>query len=169
MIAAVLVALGGVAKALRPTDTANALRGVGLPIGPSAVRLGGAVELVIGASAIARGDRLGAALVAASYLLFAGFVTVALVRRAPLATCGCFGKADSPPSALHLVIDVAAVLAALAVVIDPGVGIADVVADQPLAGVPYLVLVATGVALAYAALTSLPRLMALARPEAQRA
>lgn len=169
IIAAVLVALGGAAKAARPDDTSNALRGVGLPVGPTAVRLGGAIELLIGVYAIVAGDRLAALLVAVSYVAFAGFVTIALARHAPLATCGCFGKADSPPSVLHLVIDVGAVIAALAIVVDPGVGISEVLADQPLAGVPYLLLVVTGTALAYAALTSLPRALALARPEGSRA
>ena len=165
MIAALLVALGGAAKAARPADTANALRGVGVPARPWSVRLGGGLELLIGTYALVVGDRLGAALVAASYLLFAGFVTVALVRRAPIATCGCFGKADSPPSVLHLVLDLGAVVAALAVMADPGVGVGDVLAEQPLAGIPYLLLVATGTGLAYVGLTSLPRVLALARPE----
>lgn len=164
MIAALLVALGGAAKAVRPHDTASALRGVGIPAAPLAVRIGGALELVVGVYAIAAGDRLGAALVTASYVAFAAFVAVALARRAPLATCGCFGKADSPPSVLHLVVDLGAVLAALAVMVDPGVGLGEVLAEQPLAGIPYLLLVVTGTGLAFAALTSLPRVLTLARP-----
>ena len=48
-----------------------------------------------------------AALVALSYLCFFGIVAVARRRGGPLATCGCFGRPDTPPTALHLVIDLA--------------------------------------------------------------
>jgi hypothetical protein len=163
MIAAVLVALAGALKAVSPRDTANALRGVGLPAAPWMVRAGGACEVGVGAYAIVAGDRLGAALVAMSYLAFAGFVAVAIAREAPISTCGCFGKADTPPSVVHLGFDLAAAAVALAVVVDPTAAIGDVLADQPLAGVPYLLLVATGTYLAFLALTVLPRNLALVR------
>jgi hypothetical protein len=50
-----------------------------------------------------------------------------------------------------------AALVGAAVVVDPGVGLPDVLADQPLLGLPFLLLVATGVYLAFVALTVLPR------------
>jgi hypothetical protein len=160
-IACVLLALGGAAKAVRPGDTARALDGVGVRVPAWGVRLGGAAEAVLGTVALVRADSVTAALVAASYLAFAVFVIVALVRDAPIATCGCFGRADSPPSLVHVGIDVVAAAAAIVVALDPGAGIADVVTDQPVAGVPYLLLVATGVLCAYLALTLLPRTMQL--------
>ncbi|MEX0663470.1 MAG: MauE/DoxX family redox-associated membrane protein [Acidimicrobiia bacterium] len=163
MIAATLLGLAGAFKAASPRDTANALRGVGLPGAPWLVRAGGAFEAAVGAYAIVEGDRLGAALVAVSYLLFAGFVAIALGRGVPIATCGCFGKADTPPSLVHVGFDLAAAGAAIAVVVDPTAGMADTVADQPLAGVPYVLLVITGTFLAFLALTALPRTLALVR------
>ena len=51
--------------------------------------------------------RCFAALVAVSYLAFAGFVIVALRSGAPISSCGCFGKVDTPPSVVHVVLDVA--------------------------------------------------------------
>jgi hypothetical protein len=127
------------------------------------VRVGGVGEVLIGSFAFATGSRTSAALVAISYVAFAAFVILALARNAPIATCGCFGKADTPPSAVHVVIDVLAATAALVVVLDPGAGISDIVASQPLAGVPFLLLVASGAALAFVALTRLPVLLALVR------
>ena len=162
-IAALLLAAGGVAKAIAPRDTANALRALGLPGAPAIVRVGGVAEAAIGAYAIVTADRIAAALVALSYVAFAGFVALALRRDAPIATCGCFGKADTPPSVVHLVVNLGAAAAALVVAIDPGDGIGDVIGDQPLAGVPFVFLVLTGVYLAFLSLTLLPRTLALVR------
>jgi hypothetical protein len=55
------------------------------------------------------------------------------------------------------------VVAAVAVAVEPGVGLPDVVRDQPLAGVPFLLLLVCGTFLAYLALSALPRLMVLVR------
>jgi methylamine utilization protein MauE len=162
-IAALLLVVGGIAKVFAPADTANALRAVGVPAPPMLVRIGGAAEAVIGGLAIATADRAAALLVAVSYLAFAGFVGVALRRGSPIATCGCFGKADTPPSLVHLFVNVGAAAAALAIAVDPGDGIADVVSAQPLSGVPYLLLVVVGAYVAFLSLTLLPRTLALVR------
>lgn len=166
-IAAVLLAIGGFSKAVRPGDTARALGGVFEWRVPSwLVRIGGVLEGALGVLALVTANRWAAALVAVSYLAFAGFVVVALVRQAPIATCGCFGREDSPPSRLHVGIDLGAAVAAIVVAVDPGAGLVDVVREQPLAGAPYLLLVATGVLCAYLALTLLPRVLALVEVEA---
>jgi len=162
-IAATLLALGGAAKALRPGDTANALRTMGLPSSPLLVRVGGFAEAAVGVAALAVGDRTTAVLVALSYLAFAGFVVLALRRGAPISSCGCFGKADTPPSRLHVAINLGAVAAAVAVAVAPDAGLVHVLPRQPLAGVPFVLLLACGVGLAFLALSSLPRTMALVR------
>jgi hypothetical protein len=46
-----------------------------------------------------------ALLVAASYLGFALFVVSALRSGKPVGTCGCFGRADTPPRPKHVVIN----------------------------------------------------------------
>ncbi len=159
-IAAALLALGGAAKAVQPSDTAGALHTLGLPGSRFLVRAGGTAELVIGISALVYGTRVFAVLVAASYAGFVAFVALALRRGAPISSCGCFGKADTPPSVTHIVVNSAAALAAVGVAIDPVGGIADVAADQPLLGLPFLVLVAAGVYLTFLVLTLLPRTLA---------
>ena len=160
-IAAALLLLGGVLKAARPHDTATALRGVGLPVSPLLVRIGGIAEAAIGAAALITGGTISAVLVALSYAAFLTFVGVALHRHIPVATCGCFGKADTPPTRVHLAVNLVAVVAAVTVAVDPGVGIVDTLRAQPLAGLPYVLLVTLGVALVYLALTNLPRTLAL--------
>lgn len=156
-IAAALLIVGGVAKAVRPGDTARALSLAGVPVPAQLVQVSGALEAGLGAWALFSADRLPAALVAASYFGFSVFVAVAMARRLPIASCGCFGRVDTPPSTVHLAIDAAAVAVAIAVVSDPGDGLRLVLENQPALGVPFAVLVVAGTAAALVALTALPR------------
>jgi hypothetical protein len=167
-IAAVLLAVGGALKAVRPRDTAHALIAVGLRFpayfsARTAVRVGGAIEAVIGVGALLVGGPGFAALLAASYLAFAGFVVIALRSGAPISSCGCFGKVDTPPSVVHVVIDLAAAAVAVAAAFVGDVALPDVLADQPLLGLPYLFLVVIGCSLVFLAFTSLPKTMAAVR------
>jgi hypothetical protein len=158
-IAAALLVAGGAAKAARPGDTANALGAVGLPRSALLVRVGGLSEAAVGVAALTFGNRGTAVLVAVSYAAFAVFVTVALRTGAPIASCGCFGKADTPPTRLHVAVNLGAVAAAVAVAVQPSAGLGVVLPRQPLAGVPFVLLVACGVGLCFLLLSSLPRTM----------
>lgn len=164
--AAGLLALGGALKVARPTDTANALRALGVP-GPVArplVRLGAAVELAIGITALVVGGRVTAGLVGASYLGFALFVGAALWRHTPIASCGCFGEVDAPPTVLHAVVNVAAAIAAGAGVASGHVPALDaVLRDQPWGGVPLLLFIVLAGYLAFLVMAVLPRTMARAK------
>lgn len=158
-VAALLLAAGGLAKSLRPDDTARALRAFGVPARPIVVRAGGALELLAGVWAITTGARAAALVVALSYAAFAAFVWSAERRDLPIASCGCFGKADTAPSRVHVVLDLAACAVAAGVAIVGGTGLGDVLAAQPLAGVPYTALVLIGAWLAFVALTRLPAVL----------
>jgi hypothetical protein len=161
LIACVLLAAAGVAKAKDPITTVGALRGVGLRVPGGAVRVGGAVEAVIAVTAALTGAPVLAAIVAASYLAFTGFVVVALLRKAPIGSCGCFGRVDTPPSGLHVVLDLGAVVAAVGAMLAGGsAGLIDGYGALPLAGLPFLLLVATGAYAAFAAMTVVPQLAA---------
>jgi hypothetical protein len=104
-VASLLLAAGGMAKLVRPDTTSNALRAAGWRLGPGAVRAGAAAEVATAAVALSAGGPVAAGLVSASYLLLAGFVTFALVSGTPLATCACFGEADTPPTVLHALVN----------------------------------------------------------------
>ena len=164
-IAAVLLVLAGGLKAIRPQDTARALRGVGFPAGESVVRLGGAVEAILGVAALVAVDVFTASFVAASYAAFFTFVIIALARRLPIATCGCFGKVDTPPSVLHVGIAVGACTAALGLVVDPSRSPLDALDWPFLESAAFVLLVAGGVFASFLLLTLLPR--ALASPTAR--
>jgi hypothetical protein len=167
-IAAVLLAVGGAAKAVRPRDTAQAITAVGVRFprllpARVAVRLGGAAEAVLGVAALLVGGPALCALVAVSYLAFAGFVLVALRTGAPISSCGCFGKVDTPPSLVHVVLDVAFAGVAAAAAFTGDVALPDVISDQPLLGIPFLMLLAIGCSLVFLAFSSLPKTMAVVR------
>jgi hypothetical protein len=125
-----------------------------------AVRAGGAVEAAIGVAALLAGGPVLCALVAASYLAFTGFVVVALRTGAPISSCGCFGKVDTPPSTVHVVLDLAFAGVAVAAVFTGGVALPDVLADQPLVGIPFVMLLVIGCSLTFLAFSALPKTMA---------
>ena len=162
LVTAALLGAGGAAKVARPATTARALREMGLPVSPLVVRVGAALELAIAAAAMVDGARPFAAMVAASYLAFAAFVALALRRGVPLSTCGCFGVADTPPTAVHLGINLAAATIAGTVALGwaAGGGLAEITAmdGSLLLRATFVVLTATSVWLAYVALTALPKL-----------
>jgi Methylamine utilisation protein MauE len=158
LVAALLLTVAGALKAMDPVMTTGALQRAGIRVPALAVRIGGAIEVVIGVAAIATGALVPAALVALSYLLFSGFVLLALIRHIPIGSCGCFGKVDTPPSVVHLVVNTGAIVAATAVALGPGGGIGEVLADQALLGLPFLLLVGIATSSAFLALTVLPQL-----------
>lgn len=166
IVAAALLAAGGASKIVRPDNTARALGEMGLAKSPTLVRAGAGVELAIAAAALVGAGRPAAALVAFSYVAFATFVAVALRRGLPLSTCGCFGVTDTPPTAVHLGLNVAAAAVAGAVALGAAGagGLAEITAVEGslLVKATFVVLVATSAWLAYVALTALPRLQAKA-------
>jgi hypothetical protein len=155
-VAAILLAAGGIAKFHRPDPTAVALGAVGLPRSVALVRAFGAVEGVVGAGALTLGHAVFALFVGVSYLAFALFVLVALARNGPVSSCGCFGEPDTPATAVHVALDAAAAAVAFAVAAGGGSDWVSLLRDQPLAGVPFVLLSAVGAYLGYVVLTVLP-------------
>jgi hypothetical protein len=162
-IAATLLVVAGAFKAARPADTANALGALGVPAPRLLVRAGAVVECAIGLAALISGDAISATLVGLSYVVFLVFVLEALRRHAPISSCGCFGKVDTPPSWLHVIVNLGSVAASVAVVLQPGAGLLAAVRSQPLSGAPYLLLVGTGAGLALLVLSAHVRNLALVR------
>jgi hypothetical protein len=168
LVAAGLLVVAGVAKALHPDDTARALgaltaRGRAAPsLGSTRrlVRAGASAEAVLGITALVLPRPLTAALVALSYAAFGAVVTYARWRGGPLATCGCFGRPDTPPTSVHLLLDLTlAVAAAVVAATAPSHGtLLDELAHQPWAGVPLLFVSAVGLWLSLLALSSLAAL-----------
>jgi hypothetical protein len=160
VVAAALLGLGGALKAVRPSDTAHALSLTGLPASVTLVRIGAAAELVVAAVALTFGGTVPALLVAASFLAFLVFVLQALRSGTPISSCGCFGRVDTPPSLVHVGIIAAAVAVAVGYALDGAAPVADVLADQPLVGAPFVLLAGIALYLTFVALTALPKTLA---------
>jgi hypothetical protein len=101
-----------------------------------------------------------AALVATSYALFSGVVVLARRRGDPLATCGCFGRPDTPPTLVHLALNVLFLAAAVAVALaaPAGATLGSTLAAEPAAGIPLVFVSAVGVWLSVLAMAALGRL-----------
>jgi len=154
--------LAGVAKAIRPGDTARAVAEVlpGRLRLQGLVRVGAACEAVIGLVAFLLPRPLPAALVCASYLGFATYVSYVRHRHGPLATCGCFGQPDTPATWLHVVVNMvlAGAAAVVAVQTTSVATFRSVLTTQPWAGLPLLLASAVGLWITYQALALLPSL-----------
>ena len=156
-----LLGVAGATKVHRPATTARALRAMGLPSSPALVRAGAAVEVVVAVGALLWASPPWALAVALSYAAFAGFVLAALRRGLPLSSCGCIGGKDTPPTAGHVVLNLAAAGVAGAVALGTGRGAA--ITDlgrlhgSLLLRAVFVVLTAMCAWFAYVALTELPR------------
>jgi len=162
-IAGCLLAIAGVAKATQPAATAGALASLRLPHRRWMVRGGGLAEALLACAALLTGNETLAILVGVSYVGFALFVVGALYKGTPLSSCGCFGKVDTPPHPVHIVLNLLAAFAAIGVAADGDAPIGDVLANQPMAAVPFGLLVVIGVGAAGLAMSALPRTLAVAR------
>jgi hypothetical protein len=113
LAATLLLGAAGVAKALRPATTVNALGVAGASVPARWVRAGALGELAIAVLAILVPGLVTGLLVALTYAGFAAFIVVALRRHWPLGSCGCFGRPDTPPTAAHAALNVGAAASAL--------------------------------------------------------
>lgn len=166
LVAAVLLAMAAPGKWRRPDDTVRGLRAVGLPAGRAAVRVLAVTELALAVCVVLAPRRPVLALLALAYLGFGGFVLLALRSGTALASCGCFGRPDTPPTRVHLgVVLSASAVAAAAAATGSASPLAEVLA-APSAGLPLLGLVALSAWLAWASLSLLPRLIAASRAPA---
>jgi hypothetical protein len=98
----VLLAASGVSKVLDPDPTRGALAAARLPSSRWIARGLGLSEVVAAAVGLALGGPW-LALAALLYLGFSAFTLIAVSRRLPIQSCGCFGREDTPPTVLHVI------------------------------------------------------------------
>lgn len=169
VVGCALLAAAGIGKVFRPQATARALTEMAgwtrsLRRVSVAVRAGALVEATLGVYGIVAPTRLPAVLVVISYSSFAGFVLYARHSGARLSSCGCFSALDTPPTVLHVILDIGfAISAATLAIRGPSSTISSFLIHQPLHGVPFVVTCGIGAWLSYLAIVALPRL-ALLRP-----
>lgn len=156
LIGMAVLALGGLLKLVRPDDTVNAMRAVGLPATRTVARLLGVWESGVAAGAIVAAGPLFPVLAGVSYAGFAAFVLAALRRGTAVQSCGCFGKVETPPSLAHLVVNVGAAGTSFAYAATSNRSLVGEIVTSPGEALPLLALSAVGVYLVYVALTALP-------------
>jgi hypothetical protein len=153
LAASLLLVAAGVAKVLEPLSLVRALRAAGMrvraPLLARWVRGFAALEALLGVVAVIRPGPLVAAAVAVSYGGFTAFVVRALRSGSPLASCGCFGKTDTPPTPGHALVTAALGVASLLIAIGPAAAL-----DVPLVAVSAVLAYLTYVMLAVLPLTS---------------
>lgn len=158
LAAVVLLGGAGLAKVVRPHDTAVAVGRAGLGLAltrtEKLVRAGAIVELAVAVAAIVTSGPVAPLLVAASYLAFAAFVTAALAWRWPIASCGCFGRPDTRPTTAHVVVNAAAAVVALWWAGTSHHPVVTSLDHQPGHGIPLLLGTAVCALLAYLVLTN---------------
>jgi hypothetical protein len=165
LMACGLLAVAGVTKAVRPDDTARALA-VALPLPLRAVRalvrMGSVAEAALGITALLMPRPWSAALVAASYVIFAVFVAYARSTGGAIASCGCFGTPDTPATLLHVVVNAALALSAAVMAWSASSSgtIAGILGPQPDHGIPLVVVSALGAWLVYLAISVMAALQA---------
>lgn len=172
--AAALLLVSGLAKVGGPTSAAAMVTRL-VPrfrrhrrVVRSAVRLGGVVEVGVGAAFLVTGSRWSAALLAAAFLLFLG-VTLALVLGGATGTsCGCFGGAASPVGLPHLVVNAVALAAAAATCTRHTGALGGVLPASSVDVVVGALQVGLLAWLGYLSITALPALAAARRPEEAR-
>jgi hypothetical protein len=163
LAAALLVAAAGAAKLVGPEPAAVMLRrgwpalrhSIGLA---SVVRVAGLTELVIALAVIGVGGRIPVAVLAGCYAVFA-LVAVRVARLGQQASCGCFGRTESPVGTAHIVLNVICVAVCLAGILRPAGPLGGLFADHSMQG---LVGLAQAVLLAYLGFLSITALPALA-------
>lgn len=163
LVAASLLALAGGQKLLDPSMTVGALRALRILASDGLVRLGSAVELVLGGAALAVGGAVLWAAVAVSYLAFAVFVAVALRQGTMIGSCGCFGREETPPHWSHVVLNVGLAVAAGAAAGWESTPVVDALVGSPAAAAVVVPLGALAVLLLHAAYVDLPRTLLAVR------
>jgi hypothetical protein len=162
LAACALLGTAGIAKLRAPARAADAARALRLPGTFGSVRAVGAGECAIALAGAIFGGAF-ALLVGVTYIALA-LVAFALARRAPGVPCGCLGTSDAPAGWGHVALNVAGAAASVAVAI--GDRPWSVLRDQPLAGVPLVLLSACCASLAALSVDALPSLQAAMGEEA---
>jgi hypothetical protein len=166
-IACGVLMVSGAFKLVQPGGVAGAVQTLGVRVPRWSGRLIGSAEITVGAAGLAVPGPFPAIAVGTAYLAFAAVVVV-LMRRGE-ASCGCFGEIESPPSALHVAIDLGAAAAALGHAAATSPSIFEFARSLGWQTVPFLGLIAIGVLCTVAILTVLPAVVAQTRAAAAEA
>ena len=146
----VILVVTGVSKMIRPADVDRAIRQLGVKSFPNAGFMLGVLEFGVGVGALFFAPLLAAQ--AVIYLAFVVWLAFALRLDVPIASCGCLGRPDTPPTRAHLGFNVV------------GMAVSGLAVSSPLSlgsgfeAVAQVSLIAVGAFLAYVLLSDGARL-----------
>jgi hypothetical protein len=153
-----LLAASGIAKLVDPAPTTGAMKAARLPASRSVSYALGLVEAVTAFIVLVAGG-LAVLVAAVLYLAFAIFTFGALRKRIPVQSCGCFGRDDTPPSAIHVVYNTVASISLFALA---ALSYAPIEWSLPAGELAlYLSFTVIGVVASYLVLTRLPQMVAM--------
>lgn len=112
--AALLLVISGLAKVANPRPAQFAIShalGLRLSRARQTSYMVATLEIIAGVSSLVSPLSAGPALMLGLYLGFLVFILYLLLRGGKSSSCGCFGTADSPPSWLHVGINVLGIAA----------------------------------------------------------
>ena len=161
-VMAIVLVVSGAFKIADPRSSEDMLRALWLGSTPAAARTLGAAEICLGAATVLSAGRLLAAALASVYLVFA-IASLRLRRTAPERSCGCFGSRSTPPSSLHVAVDLGGCAAGAAAVATGAPGAIGGWWRLPYAGVPEAIAIAVAAWLVVVVMTTLPATLAAAR------
>lgn len=159
----ILLLVAGAQKLLDPSSTSGALRAAGMPSSVVLVRILGLAEVGAGVAFLVWGGPLPVAAGALLYAGFAWFVISAIARDLPISSCGCLGATETPPTMIHVVMNLGAVGILGAAVIIPLAPMGGLVGQELNVVIPYLLFTGATVYMLYALLTVLPLISKRAR------
>ena len=151
-----LLLIAGVQKMVDPASTSGAMRSAGLPSSWLVVRLLGTAEFAAAGAFFVFGGPWPALVGAVFYLGCAGFVAMALVKDLPISSCGCLGTTETPPSLVHVMVNLGAVAILMTAAIIPIQPLGGLAGESAGVVVPYVVVVGAIAYLLYGMLTALP-------------
>jgi hypothetical protein len=160
-LASGLLVVSGAAKLARPDPASRALRSAGLPGNRPAVRGLGLVEIAVGAACLAAPGPGTAAALTTLYVAFALFLTRLMTMDTAVSSCGCVGAAESPPTVLHVLLNIAAASAGALAALAPPRALAPFAWSTPMHGVPFILGGVCAGYLAYLAAARLPEVLRL--------
>jgi hypothetical protein len=167
LVACGLLVAAGIAKAIRPGDTARALAAlvpIPVPRIRTIVRVGSAAEAALGMVAFVVPRAASAGLVALSYAIFALMVGLARSKDGAIASCGCFGAPDTPATKTHVAVNAGLSIAAGSVAIAaPSGTLVSILSSQPMHGLPLVAVSALCAWLAFLSMSVLAALQAARR------
>jgi len=160
-VAAIVLAVAGIAKLRSPGGAARALAVADVSVPRGAVRTIASGELALSAFALLAPGRATSALLAVAYALLA-LLAARLASRG--AGCGCFGEDETPATATHVWLSVALALVAAAGIASPPHGIAWLLSGSPDVAGPLAFGIAGAVYATVIAYTELPSAWSAWRP-----